>query len=275
MAVRDKLAKTNRIIDAVLEAYKKPVLMWSAGKDSMVLAFILKGRHLLPRMPVVSHCEPYFANKYLFMQKIRAQWGLKVYDWPPVAITLQKPGEAVEIVNHYPVCDGRTVAIPKNLYEPVGLGTKSKKVEPFLCGLVDFLRRPLGGVVQYPWDVVIHGHKSSDVDPGMGPVPLKADVVPNIMGPAGAFPLRDWTDADIWEYTKSFKVPQQETRYDLESGEELEDKRHNPDQWACCTRCFDPDGPGSMMCPKLGVEVSNVSKQVEWREPERPDYLEK
>jgi hypothetical protein len=72
---------------------------------------------------------------------------------------------------------------------------------PFVCGL-QWLTRPktLGG--QWPWTTVFIGHKNSDVDPYEGPVPLKADQV-QTAGVTAVFPLRHWTDEDVWDYIET------------------------------------------------------------------------
>ena len=59
--------------------------------------------------------------------------------------------------------------IPKNVCPPEEYPRRD-----FICGLNDWVLRPKAVTVT-PWDVVFHGHKSSDVDPFEGSVPLRSD----------------------------------------------------------------------------------------------------
>jgi len=266
--LRDKLSETTALIMRVMREYQRPAVMWSSGKDSMVLLFIL--RHMKLDLPVIFHREPFFPRKYEFADQMIRDWNLTCYDWPPMQVAMQEAGGVVEIVNHYQTGPARFMALPKNLYEsePDAKWSEGKT----LCGLKHFLERPRGGFIA-PWDIVFHGHKSSDVDPLLGSVPLHVDVKQNIGCPSIAFPLRRWTDKDIWDYTNSFQVPQQETRYKRGTGEELEDKTLNPDYWSCCTRCLDRHGPRQVFCPRLAATVDNISSQVGYVEPLKMDYF--
>lgn len=259
MHLRDKMAHANDLISQVIQEYRRPAMMWSGGKDSMVLLFMLRARNI--HLPIIFHQEPWFPRKYSFAREIIEQWNLTVYDWPPIRVTCQKQNGVFEIVNHYQVHAGGSIILPKNLYDPAPTKVSVPAVpEPWLCGL-EMVRRPVG-TFDYPWDVVFHGHKTSDVDPLLGPVKLLADLVPNHLGPALAFPMRHWTDEDVWDYSRSYQVPQQPDRYNRETGEESSSKMTNPDYWAACTRCMDPDSPKAVWCPKLRREIGNVSHQM-------------
>jgi hypothetical protein len=267
----DKIAGANRIIDAVLMEFRNPAVMWSSGKDSMVLLYLLRARCTGPRFPwpVIWHREPWGGEKYEFGERMVREWGLRIYDWAPAMVTLMEANGHVSLVNHYQVSGGmRTCALPIDIYEP-----KTFKGD-FVCGLKDVLHRPTGGF-KYPWDVVLHGHKSSDVDPILGPVPLNQEIAFNEGAPAAAFPLASWTDADIWEYTARYGVPQQLDRYNQKDGTENPDRTRNPDYFAGCVRCIDRSQGKSVFCPKLKTTVNNISKQVAYTEPIRPDYITK
>src|SRR4029077_5170244 len=114
----------------------------------------------------------------------------------------------------------------------------------------------------HPWDLYLHGHRSADVDDYIGPVPLKTQYVPAHDGyPAVAFPLKDWTDAQVWDYIRVHRVPTQADRYDRETGQlRPEHARHSNDYLTACVRCIDPREPAMVPCPKRGGElVPNVS----------------
>lgn len=269
--LHEKIAEANRIIGLVDRNYKRPALLWSAGKDSMVMLWLLRNRSM--RWPVVFWRQPWRPIKYDWANHIIVREGLEVWDWAPYRVTAQTANGQLELVNHYMLGqtesgDAATAAVPYNFYEP---RHAPKGWEPVVCGL-EWLRRPRGTFVA-PWDCFLHGHKSADVDRMLGPVPIESDIrqTPQAM-PDFAFPLRQWTDEDIWEYTRAFDVPVQLTRYDPITGKELPQKERNPDWWACCTRCLDPAQPAAVDCPKLNCKVSNVSKDVPFHPPLKPDY---
>jgi len=260
-----KITDANRVIDAVLANYRRPAVMWSSGKDSQVLLFLLRARQI--HCPVIFHRFPFHPEKYEFAERMIREWGLEVYDWAPSAVTLQKSGKHLSLVQHYQV--GRaTVALPLDIYEPLAFNGGA-----FVCGARDGLMRPTGSF-NYPWDAVFLGHKGSDVDPLWGPIPLGVDVRLNVGAPDSAYPLRQWTDADVWDYSWRYDVPQQWTRYDKSTGEENKDRRLNPDWHLGCTRCLDRDGPAAVWCPKLRVQVSNLARegQIITREAAPPTY---
>jgi hypothetical protein len=176
----------------------------------------------------------------------------------------------VSLMHYYRMGTG-LCEMPVDLYERP-TAPHSAGGAGMVCGLRDVLNRPIGDFA-YPWDVVFHGHKSSDTDPLFGAVPLSCDVQMNQGGPALAFVLRDWTDGDVWEYTKQFEVPQQTDRYNVETGEENPDRTFNPDYLEGCCRCIDRDGPATVFCPKLKCQIGNVSHQVRYVELTRPSYM--
>ena len=266
----EKVAEAHRIIDAVFAHFRQPAVMWSSGKDSMVLLFLLRSRQVtgVGSLPVIWHREPWGPLKYEFGERIVREWGLRVYDWAPAAVTLMEGNGHVSLVNHYQVSrSGKTCALPVDIEEPSDF-----RGPDWVCGLKDVLNRPKGKF-DYPWDVVLHGHKSSDVDPLLGAVPLEQDVVLSNEGaPAVAFPLRNWTDGDVWEFSRRYDVPQQWDRYDRETGKENPDRTTNPDYFEGCMRCIDRRQGATVYCPKLRMRVNNISGQMDYRES-RPEYL--
>lgn len=266
-----KVAEAHRIMDAVFAHFKAPALMWSSGKDSMVLLFLLRSRAVrgVEGFPVIWHREPWGGRKYEFGERMVREWGFRVYDWAPTSVVASAAGAAVCLVNHYQVSrSGKTCALPIDIEEPAHFHGGD-----FVCGLRDIVHRPKGQF-EYPWDVVLHGHKSSDVDPLLGPVPLEQDIVLNEGAPAVAFPLRNWTDADVWEFTRRYDVPQQWDRYDRETGQENPDRTTNPDYFEGCMRCLDKREKATVFCPKLRMQVTNISGQVAYVDS-RPGYLGK
>jgi hypothetical protein len=101
-------------------------------------------------------------------------------------------------------------------------------------------------------------------------VPLETDVLETPGNVACAFPLRYWSDADIFDYTEIFKVPIDKDRYRKEedgSWTVLPYQARNPDYYPACFRCLDPDEGEFVQCPKLDAQINNISSFVSWEQP--------
>ena len=261
-----KIEVAEKLITAVVQNYHAPVVMSSFGKDSVVLLDLLKGMNL--KLPILFHREPFEPKKYVFANQVIEEEGYVVYDYPPTLTQIVKNGEAMEIVNRYQVG-------PKQF---TWLGTGIKQPEdgkPFLCGYRDLYMKPCG-LFNFPWDVALLGHKSSDSDPIFGAIPLTVDIKATEGGCDFAYPLRHFTDEDVWAYIETFDVPYNTLRYDKANGyREFEDITHNNDYYHTCVRCMDRDQPASVFCPKLDCEITNISSTVRYIEPVAPNYIGK
>lgn len=252
--------KTKELIKET--AWNKPALMCSFGKDSMALLHLAR-EALGKTIPVICYRHPWFAAKWEFANEIIKSWALTVHDYPPaVAGVKVKPG-MLELVARYEFGQDGAMDLPINTMAPMAR-------RDFVCGLNDWVLRPKSGAITFPWQTVYMGHKSSDVDPYEGPVPLKYDCV-NIGGADVIFPLHDWTDADVWDYIEANHVPYDKRRY--HDRQELPDKWLNPDYIHACTRCIDTREGDQVLCPLTGKHIPNVSAKVLHLD-HRPDYIE-
>lgn len=245
--------------------FRRPAVMCSFGKDSLVALHLV--RRLRTDLPVIFHREPFHPAKYDYANRVIRDWDLTVYDYPPARTALQEnaAGE-IEVVGSYDCGGGRYCDLPTGIVEP-------RAGEPYLCALRDLMLKPRGSF-EYPWDLVVHGHKSADVDPFHGPVPLAADIGLNIGTATPVFPLRDWSDSDIWDYIEAYDLPIHTERYEYADGRwtERADKTLNPDYFAACTACLHRSG-GPAYCPRLGCEVPNVAAQLPWTQPQPTRYM--
>lgn len=245
-------------------------LMCSFGKDSMVLLHLC--REVLPHygldahsypIPIIFYRHPYFAAKHEFADKIIQSWALETYSYPPGACGIKYNNERLELVARYHF-GSSNMDVPLNTEPPIAR-------RDFVCGLQWLLRPKITGML-FPWRTVYIGHKSSDVDPFEGPVPLNCEA-----SEAGdvnlVFPLRYWSDADVWDYLEENKVPYDRRRY--QDRAELPDRWLNPDYIHACTRCIDPRNKDKTVnCPKLQCTVRNVGAEV-LRLQEQPSYIDK
>lgn len=266
MSYSDKEEQARELVQDVLAIAKRPAIMCSFGKDSMVVLHLLRSEGM--NLPVIFHREPFLPRKYSYANRIIEEWNLTVYDFPANGTAVQQSGAAFEVMNYYPG-GKKGVALPTGLCAPAA-------GEAPLCALHDFYLKPVGAFA-YPWDYVFHGHKSSDVDPIYGHVPLAADIGMNIESVSAAFPIREFTDEDVWAYIERHDVPIHVERYEKVGGawREREDKRKNPDYFPACWGCM-VQGGGPVACPRLGGRtVSNIADQLRWAPKHIPEYMAK
>lgn len=264
-ALQEKVARAAELVRHCIATYKRPVISSSFGKDSMVLLSIIES--VVKGLPVLFYREPFCPEKYSFANKVIAQRGYVVYDYPPSATAVIAANGNLEIVNAYQVGPKSFIHLPTGIAPPV-------EGQPPLCGYSDIYDKPTGSYV-YPWDLVFIGHKSSDSDPIHGAIPLNRDVQTNVGAPDAAFPLRYFTDDDIWRYTEANDLPIHTERYDPENGyQERPDTTANPDYFPACVACMDPAGADTVYCPKLHCEINHRRGQIRYADPKAlPSYI--
>ncbi len=256
--MENRIKESMSLIERVVADSKSPSIMWSGGKDSMVLLHLIRHKYGNIPFPVIFHREPFFPRKFAFHHQVEEAWNFVTIDYAPHETELQKSNGTLEIVRKYQIGPNKACRCPVSHYE----GTMKKG--EYLCGLSDLFRRPTGSF-SYPWDATFIGHKSCDTDAFFGgEIPLHLDMKMNVGAPNLAFPLRHWTHDDIWDYIEEKEVPCDVLRYDAETRTEREDKTHNSDWYQCCVRCLDPDGPPVVQCPKLDMQVDNISDQFSY-----------
>ncbi len=256
MSLDAKIAAAVELIVAATGHHARPIVASSFGKDSMVLLSLVARAGF--KLPILFFREPFFPRKYSFANWIILQHDYVVYDYPPRQTLVSKRNGEMEIVNLHD-------APGRPLYLPTGIRPPVDGDEAYLCGLLDLYDKPKGSFPSFPWDLILIGHKNSDTDPILGPCPLNTDLQPGEAGgaPALCFPLRHFTDEDVWTYTERFKLPINHRRYDRTAGwKEFADITYNPDYFHACTACIDRDNPAMVMCPRLGREIPNISSQV-------------
>lgn len=245
----------------IREFKDQSVVMCSFGKDSMVLLHLV--RETIGLRPVVYHKPPWFGFKNQFANSVIDSWALEVHDYPPVACGVKANDHSLELVARYPI-GTQGIDLPINIEPPIPR-------REFVCGLEWLLRPKILGM-QYPWQSVFIGHKSSDTDPFEGEVPLSCDFT-HAAGVNIVFPLRHWSDSDVWEYIEEHHVPYDRRRY--VGHNEVEDKWENPDYLHACTACIDPrESVEEVYCPKFKKRVKNLGDKV-LRLEGLPDYIER
>lgn len=258
-----KLGFAVGLIEAVLKTAKNPAVMCSFGKDSMVLLHLVRKLRVTK---VIFHREPFQHHKYAFANKVMRDWDLHMVDFPPMATAMDESDKETHVVNYYTI-GGKTIYLPTGM-ESVDRGPQT------LCALDEIYNKPFGAYA-YPFDAIFVGHKSVDNDPVLGAIGLNADVNQVSGGASMAYPLRHFTNEDIWRYTEENDLPVHSERYEKtpDGWANRADKTYNPDYMACCYNCMSRKTGNSVHCPKLGFTVSNVSSQLRWAPKLNLTYL--
>lgn len=266
-SLKEKIEKSEKLIDAQAEKHNNSfTVLCSFGKDSLVLLWLFLSRGSTP--PIVFYRDPFFPYKFNFAQKVMSDFNLCAFDYAPIRLTMLYGKGLPALVSEYHMGAVATLALPKNIIE---FDESRAASHPFLCG-VDFFSRPVG-TFTFPWALAFLGHKDCDSDQIYGDVPLRSEIIYRDIGPNYCYPLKEWTDADVWDYIEYFGVPVQADRYDVKNRREWPDKTFNSDYFPACIRCLDKRRAGTeVYCPKYKKEIPNVSGAVmefNWK----PDYF--
>lgn len=259
------VAASSQTIEKALERFKNPCTLWSGGHDSMVMLHLLKFQ-LGYDFPVVCWREPWHPWKQKFVNRVIQEWNLTAYDYAPSKVELCEGNGRIDVLNFY-----QTGPLSNPNHLMLARGTESPRVgDEWICGVDTFLSRPTG-TFDFQWDLMFHGHKNVDEDPTSGKIPLETDLVLRPGAASALFPLRHWTDEDVFQYTLDVEMPFDGTRYDLKDGQltayDKSDLHHNPDYYHTCFECVKRDNPAFVHCPKMNMTINNVSNAVIWREP--------
>jgi hypothetical protein len=250
----------GRIVRA-LEAAARPAVLWSGGKDSTALLHLV--RRVRPDIECIQWRLPWMRRKWEFHDMLAREWNLSVHDQLPAWAALCHGNNRVDIMEGYAI--GSEAMVVARGTEPLD------ESEPWVCGL-EWLTRPKAAATDFPWDVLLCGHKNGDIDPCSGPVPLQLDVLRAEGCAAVHYPLRWWSDEDVTDYHVAHAVPWDRNRYvfenvDCEMGNgecrkvlrTRADKRLNSDYYQACLRCIDKREGEFVVCPKNQLTVDNIS----------------
>jgi hypothetical protein len=133
-------------------------------------------------------------------------------------------------------------------------------------------------LVKLDFDLVLLGSKQSDADPVVGKVEVQR-VAEQFDGTTSLlFPLRNWTDTDIWDFIRSREIPFDTNRY-VESvdGAIMDDVSYSEhsENLPVCTACVNPANHGQVWCPKFNKSIPCVANTFLRRNypPLRPEGL--
>jgi 3'-phosphoadenosine 5'-phosphosulfate sulfotransferase (PAPS reductase)/FAD synthetase len=244
---RELIDSTCRLLAGELSRSRNPAVACSFGKESMVMLGL--ARRIKPDVAVIYFPGLPHPTKHLFAERVAKEWNLNLYaPYPRARDAISRDGH-VELVELYELAPNRFMYFPIEApedYEPDASAH---------CGLAFLNEEPVAAQAD-DFDAVFIGHRNDDQDPTHGSVPLK-DYVVDYGDFRYVYPLRDWTEGDIWAASRLLGIPQNEARYrDRDLGADN-------DYHEICTRCFlgSPERR-SVICPKTGEETPIVFEEA-------------
>jgi 3'-phosphoadenosine 5'-phosphosulfate sulfotransferase (PAPS reductase)/FAD synthetase len=241
------IAETRARIAAQLARAEKPAVACSFGKDSMVLLALV--REQMPRIPVM-YCEGFpHPTKHDFVKRMAKEWDLDLVMPGPIAMDIIAKGQDVSLMRIYELAPERIVALPVEAHPGYVPDASSQ------CALAAIFTPP-PVVSHLNHDALFIGHRGDDVDPHFGAIPL-ADYEATAEEFSFFYPLRDWTEADIWRASDILGIPQNLARY------ERQDMDANNDYYPLCTECLKPSESQEAFCPQLGRDVPNRGNEMD------------
>ncbi len=268
--MKEKISKSLAIIRDNLAKYSKPVIWSSFGKDSLVLMDLV--RKVDKNIPILFQKEYICPDKYAHSERLARENNLMVYSFPPMNTALQyhtyDDGSLEwEVQNFYTYQNGTNFTIPTGIVD-----NPSSDV----CCLNDIYRKPFA-IVNYMWDMQFIGHKDCDTDAFYESMVLDDYVYKPDDLPACVFPLKDWSDEDIWQYLDENNIDFNDKRY-VRSGEnwrgQYKNTTFNPDYFECCLECMKFNTSEKVYCPRLKEEIPNISGVVRYDNAPGLQYLQ-
>lgn len=243
----DLLAETRKRIALQFSCVYRPAVACSFGKDSMVVLALV--REIAPNVPVM-YCEGFpHPTKHEFVRRIAEEWSLNLVTPAPIGCDVIAKGQDVSLLRIYEPAPRHVVVLPVEAVPGYVPNAESQ------CALATLLAPP-APVSSLNYDALFIGHRGDDVDPHFGAIPL-VDYMATVAGLSYFYPLRDWTEADIWEASALLNIPQNTARY---QGKDMD---ANNDYYPLCTECLKPSEQQTAFCPQLGRDVPNRGNEMD------------
>jgi len=260
------LEEAIQSISAVVRSAESAAVFTSFGKDSMALLGVLREANLLSAVQLVSFRHPAFPSRYAFADRIIAQWSLDplivFHRWNSIIAGNGR----VDLL-------GTARARGSRIHIPVANMVWQSESKLWSCALDNQLPHGVD-LIKLDFDLVLLGSKQSDVDPVVGKVEVR-NVAEQFGGKTSLlFPLRDWTDDDIWDLIRSREIPFDSNRYvESTTGTFVDDTTYSEhsEYLPVCTACVNPANDGEVWCPKFGKSMPRRAGTVQHRNyPPKP-----
>lgn len=239
------IRQTSDFISEQLAQLKAPCVLSSFGKDSMVLLWLI--RQQKPDVDVVYFDAFPSPTKHRFALDIIQRWELTIHS--PVA----RGRDVVANGDHIELAELHELAPNQFTYFPIEAETDYVPDENCLCGL-EKLTAEVAPQCEFNFDGAFMGIRGDDVDPTWGACPPPDYVIPRGDNFRLVYPLKDWTEKDIWEASFLLGIPQNEARYFNN------DMTANNDYYPLCTKCLGSDC--EVICPQTNLPLPGMGSTL-------------
>lgn len=251
-------------------------LLVSWGKDSVAMLELALAAGLRPDL--VTFEEPYNRHRAAHARRCQEHYagayGLRVHTPPPESTWAYQLRGGYVLGASFSLGGGYVVDMPKDVL-PWEAG--EPRPQGAVCGLHDHLAQPAGSWAP-PWALAAVAHKDGDSDPLLGSIPLDRR---ELATPDGAmdlcFPLKEWTDADVWAYLHARGAPADPRKYDLSAPAPHPphpDRTWNTDYLHACVRCLRAAPSELVPCPRRGgSRVHGIEPSVPKRSTLEHEYF--
>lgn len=239
--IQDLIRQTSGFIAEQLATSEKPCALSSFGKDSMVLLWLI--REQKPDIDVLYFDAFPSPTKHEFAHKIIQKWGLSVHS--PVA----RGRDAVTNGDHLELAELHELAPGQFTYFPIEAEAEYVPDENCLCGL-EKLTTEVSPECEFHFDAAFVGIRGDDVDPTWGDGAPPSYVIHRGDNFRLVYPLKNWTEKDIWQATDLLEIPQNWARY---SRNEM---AANNDYYPLCTKCLGSDS--GVICPQTNLPLPGM-----------------
>lgn len=249
-----RILQARGTIETALRQSTNPCVLSSFGKDSLAILH-LAAQYGVRRVLYLEDRDEAVDEAHI--ARTIARYGLDV--------TRMHSGRAVlYFLGGMPLLLGFPF-VNRTTMLPIPTNVDPYTDEPMFTCVDDRLRAEHGVPLDFTTDCLIMGFKLADWDTNTCRVVIDqltdaakaeyrtayAPVMPIAPGCTAAFPLLQWSHADVWDYLETHAIEASPLMYD--------GRTKRPHANPMCYRCHDPFGPSVVQCPKRGGDVMNLS----------------
>jgi hypothetical protein len=239
--IESLIRQSSSLIREQLAQLKAPCVLSSFGKDSMVTLWLV--REQKPDIDVLYFDAFPSPTKHRFALDIIQRWGLTVRS------PLARGRDAITKGDHLELAELHELAPDQFTYFPIEAEAGYVPDENCLCGL-EKLTDEVAPKCEFNFDAAFMGTRGDDVDFAWGDCNPGDAVISRGDNFRLVYPLKDWTEKDIWEASFLLGIPQNEARY---FGNDM---TANNDYYPLCTKCLGSDS--EVICPQTNLPLPGM-----------------